>query len=211
VWQPSRLRIPALKRLDFITVYGILNRVADVDFEQLVQAHYASLFRFALSLARDETAAADLVQQTFFLWASKGDSLRVACAARSWLLTTLHREFLGGRRRDIRFTQVEVNEAEADEELPHIGSEAAERLDGRAVMQALMEVPEIYRAPLALFYLEDMSYQEIAETLEVPAGTVMSRLARGKDQLRQLLRVDEDERRQKFMSLRVGSPERVHG
>jgi RNA polymerase sigma-70 factor (ECF subfamily) len=200
-----------VKRLDFTAVYGIFSRVADVDFEQLVQAHYASLFRFALSLARDETAAADLVQQTFFLWASKGDKLRVACAARSWLLTTLHREFLGSRRRETRFAQVEVTEAEADEELPHIGPETGEGLDGHAVMQALMEVAEIYRAPLALFYLEDLSYQEIAETLEVPAGTVMSRLARGKDQLRQLLCVDEDERRQKFMSLRVGSPERIHG
>ena len=198
-----------MNMLDLISVYGILSPVADVDFEQLVQAHYASLFRFAMSLARDEAAAADLVQQTFYLWASKGDKLRVACAARSWLLTTLHREFLGGRRHENRFAQVEVSEA--DEELPHIGPQAAERLDGHAVMQALLEVAEVYRAPLALFYLEDMSYQEIADTLEVPTGTVMSRLARGKDQLRQLLCVDEDERRHKFMSLRVGPPERMHG
>ena len=183
--------------------------MADVDFEHLVQAHYASLHRFALSLARDETAAADLVQQTFYLWAAKGDKLRVARAARSWLLTTLHREFLGTRRREHRFAHVEVTEA--DEELPHVPPRAADQLDGHAVMQALMQVAEVYRAPLALFYLEDMSYKEIAETLEVPAGTVMSRLARGKDRLRQLLCVDEDERRQKFMAMRVGAPERVHG
>ena len=197
------------KKLDFTGVSGMLWAVADVDFEQLVQAHYASLFRFALSLARDETAAADLVQQTFYLWAVKGDKLRVACAARSWLLTTLHREFLGSCRREHRFAHVEVTEA--DEELPHIPPQTADQLDGQAVMQALMQVAEIYRAPLALFYLEDMSYQEIAQTLEVPPGTVMSRLARGKDQLRQLLCVEEDERRQKLMALRVGSPERVHG
>jgi len=183
--------------------------MADVDFEQLVQAHYASLYRFALSLARDETAAADLVQQTFYLWAAKGDKLRVACAARSWLLTTLHREFLGTRRRENRFAHVEVTEA--DEELPHVLPLTANQLDAHAVMQALMQVAEVYRAPLALFYLEDMSYQEIAETLEVPAGTVMSRLARGKLQLRQLLCVDEDERRQKFMTMRVNAPEGVHG
>ncbi|MEY2409620.1 MAG: hypothetical protein QOF48_2290 [Verrucomicrobiota bacterium] len=186
-----------------------MTSVADVDFEQLVQAHYASLYRFALSLSRDETAAADLVQQTFFLWASKGDKLRVARAARSWLLTTLHREFLGSCRRETRFAHVEVSEA--DEELPLVAPQTTDHLDAHAVMQALMQVAEIYRAPLALFYLEDMSYQDIADTLEVPAGTVMSRLARGKEQLRRLLFVDEDERRHKFMTIRVGSPERVHG
>ena len=184
--------------------------MAAVDFEQLVQAHYASLYRFALSLARDETAAADLVQQTFYLWAAKGDKLRVAGAARAWLLTTLHREFLGTRRHEHRFAHVEVTEA--DEELPHVPPRAADQLDGHSVMQALMQVAEVYRAPLALFYLEDMSYQDIAETLEIPVGTVMSRLSRGKDQLRHLLCVDEDERRQKLMSLRVHAPEEgVHG
>jgi RNA polymerase sigma-70 factor (ECF subfamily) len=57
-------------------------------------------------------------------------------------------------------------------------------MDGAVVMAALQEVDEIFRGPLTLFYLEDLSYQEIAGALDVPVGTVMSRLSRGKAQLR---------------------------
>lgn len=57
-------------------------------------------------------------------------------------------------------------------------------MDAGVVMAALQEVEEVFRAPLVLFYLEELSYQEIAEALDVPAGTVMSRLSRGKAQLR---------------------------
>ena len=185
----------------------------DTEFEQVVRTHYAPLFRFALSLARDEVAAADLVQQTFYLWATKGEQLREPRAARSWLLTTLHREFLRDCRHAQRYAHVEVMAADEEEELPHVAPEAVERMDGRAVLQALRQVDEVFRAPLALYYLEEMTYKEIAETLEVPTGTVMSRLARGKEQLRHLLCVEEDERRQRVMALRprVAAREGVHG
>ena len=155
-------------------------------FTQLVDAHYAPLYRFALSLARNPADAGDLVQQTFYIWATKGHALREAAKAKTWLFTTLYREFLRGRRRDARSTSLE--------DLPPGGSElAAEevdrvaRLDAGVVMAALQEVDETFRAPLTLFYLEDLSYAEIAATLEVPIGTVMSRLSRGKAQLRAVL------------------------
>jgi len=60
-------------------------------------------------------------------------------------------------------------------------------LDGGTVIDSLLQVDELYRAPLMLFYLEAFSYQEISEELEIAIGTVMSRLNRGKVQLRQLL------------------------
>jgi RNA polymerase sigma-70 factor (ECF subfamily) len=179
--------------------------VADLDFEQIVNMHYAPLYRFALSLARDEEQAADLVQQTFYLWATRGHQLRDAAKLKPWLLTTLHREFLGGRRHENRFPHFEVGDVA--HELPNVKPEMVDHMDGRAVMEALRQVDELYRAPLALFYLEDMSYKEIAETLDVPTGTVMSRLARGKGQLRELLCVDSDERRQKLISLRAAVAE----
>ena len=155
-------------------------------FTRLVDAHYAPLYRFALSLARNQADAGDLVQQTFYIWATKGHALREAAKAKTWLFTTLYREFLRGRRRDGRVTSLE--------DLPPGGSEVAAeevdrvaRLDAAMVMSALQEVDEIFRAPLTLFYLEDLSYQEIATMLDVPIGTVMSRLSRGKAQLRSVL------------------------
>ena len=178
--------------------------MAAVDFEHLVRAHSASLFRVARPLTGDDMTAADLVQQTFYRWASKGDQLRDPAKVRSWLLTTLHREYLGLRRHEDRFATVEVTEAA--EQLPHVSPEVVEQLDGASVLHALDQLDEVYRAPVALFYLEDMSYREIAETLEVPVGTVMSRLARGKDQLRRLLQVEEDERSQKHRELRIHPP-----
>jgi len=154
------------------------------DFQQLVDRQYGPLFRFALSLSKSEAEAADLTQETFFLWAAKGHQLRDRSKAKSWLFTTLYREFLGRRRREVRFPQIELNEMREDEMaiLPNVNA-----LDGALVLEALGEVEEPFRAPLTLFYLEQFSYQEIAEVLDVPVGTVMSRLSRGKAQLRQRL------------------------
>jgi RNA polymerase sigma factor (sigma-70 family) len=161
----------------------------DTEFQRLVDAHYAALYRFGLSLAKSQSDAADLTQQTFYLWAAKGDQLRDRSKAKSWLFTTLYREFLHRQRRDVRFPHVEL---EATQEEPATVAPNLDQLDSAAVLQALAQVEEPFRAPLTLFYLEQFSYAEIAHTLDVPIGTVMSRLSRGKNQLRQrLLSVQE--------------------
>ncbi len=154
-------------------------------FTQLVDAHYAALYRFALSLTRGQADAVDLVQQTFFIWATKGHGLRDPAKAKSWLFTTLYREFLRGRRRDSRSSSIE--DLPPGAELTAEEIDRVSRIDAATVMNLLHGVDEIFRVPLSLFYLEELSYQEIANALDVPIGTVMSRLSRGKAQLRAAL------------------------
>ncbi|HUI07667.1 MAG TPA: RNA polymerase sigma factor [Verrucomicrobiae bacterium] len=155
------------------------------DFEELVQRHYRGLYQFAFSLTRKEAEARDLTQQTFYVWATKGHQLRDASKVKTWLFSTLHHEFLKSKRRQTRFPHVDL--ARAGDDMPTVSSTIANQLDGSTVLQALARVEEIYQAPLALFYLEDYSYKEIAEILEVPIGTVQSRIARGRAELRKVL------------------------
>lgn len=156
-----------------------------MEFEQLVADHYEGLFRFAFSLCQREADAADLTQQTFLRWATRGFQLRDRSKAKTWLFTTLYREFLNSQRRTLRFPQVELGDAER--ELPAAQASAVDVTDGQTALAALAQLDETFRAPLTLFYLQDHSYQEIAEILGVPIGTVMSRLSRGKAQLKQRL------------------------
>jgi len=162
-------------------------RVDNPDFEQLVDRFYEPLYRFALSLTKREHEACDLTQHTFYMWATKGHQLRDKSKVKTWLFTTLHRAFLGSRRRETRFPHHEFDQV--SHELPSQSATVVNDLDGDIVVEALMGVDELYRAPLTLFYLEEHSYKEIAGLLELPIGTVMSRLSRGKQQLRDLLRV----------------------
>lgn len=156
-----------------------------LDFEHLVDLHYGPLYRFALSLTHTEADACDLVQETFHTWAVKGGQLRDLSKARAWLFTTLHRLFLARQRRVTRFLELDLAEAEA--ELPTVEPALVDRLDGQGVVTLLEQVEPQFQAPLALFYLEDYSYHEIAGILGVPLGTVKSRIARGLSQLKRLV------------------------
>ncbi len=155
------------------------------EFERIVNAHYAPVYRFALSLCKAPEDAADLTQEAFGKLASKFWGLRDPAKAKTWLFTTTYRAFLARRRHKVKYPEVEMGDTTPG--LPSVSPDIMERLDAETAMGALMNLEEVYRAPLTLFYLEEHSYQEIAEILGVPIGTVMSRLARGKGLLRQAL------------------------
>jgi RNA polymerase sigma-70 factor (ECF subfamily) len=160
-----------------------------MDFENLVAQFYRSLYQFAFSLTQSESDACDLTQQTFYVWATKGHQLRDETKVKSWLFTTLHREFLESRRRQTRFPHFELTQV--GPELPPVSPARVNQLDAAQVLQALSQVDPVYRAPLSLFYLDDCSYKEIAEILNAPMGTVKSRIARGIGQLQKLLASNE--------------------
>ncbi|HEY0548924.1 MAG TPA: RNA polymerase sigma factor [Verrucomicrobiae bacterium] len=156
----------------------------DMDLERLTDEHYAALYRFGLSLCAQESDASDLVQETFYLLATKGHQLENPAKVKSWLFTTLYRLFLGRRRHLVRFPHHEL--AEVEEELP----EAAPNLmcaDWPLIAACLARLDETFRGPIALYYLEDCSYDEIAKILEIPLGTVKSRIARGIVQLQKMM------------------------
>jgi RNA polymerase sigma factor (sigma-70 family) len=157
-------------------------------FEAIVKDYYEPLYRFAMSLTRTEPDARDLTQHTFYVWATKGHQLRNIAKAKTWLFTTLHRAFLQTRRRDIRYPVQEWEEVW--EQLPASAPSVSEPGDAGQVLCALAKVDEVYQAAVALFYLEDCSYTDIAAILEVPIGTVKSRIARGIAQLRGFLLPD---------------------
>jgi RNA polymerase sigma factor (sigma-70 family) len=162
----------------------------DPEFEDLVNLHYSRLFQFALSLTQNESDAADLTQQTFLVWANKNHQLQDRSKAKTWLFTTLHRDFITTRRRLLRFQPVALEEV--DEELPPMPEPPDRPLDAHLVLEALGQLDALFRAPVALFYLEDHSYKDIAEILGIPIGTVKSRLSRGITQLQQLLAANPD-------------------
>jgi RNA polymerase sigma-70 factor, ECF subfamily len=157
----------------------------ETDFEKLVDLYYPSLYRFAFSLTRQESEACDLTQETFLIWAKKGHSVRDETKVKSWLFTTLHREYLQKQRRRVRFPQVELDAAET--ELPEVAPVTMGNIDRHNVLNALSQLDENFQAAVALFYLEDHSYPEIAEILQIPLGTVKSRISRGIGQLQLLL------------------------
>jgi RNA polymerase sigma factor (sigma-70 family) len=156
----------------------------DLDFEKLVELHYQALYRFAFSLTRNASEAGDLTQQSFYILAKNGGQLRDRTKAKSWLFTTCHREYLGRRRRIVRFPETDFEQAEP--ELPAIAPRL-ESADAPALLEALAKVDPSFQAAVSLFYLEDYSYPQIAEILEIPLGTVKSRISRGIGQLQRLL------------------------
>lgn len=168
-----------------------MNEPETLNFDEIVSAFYQPLYRFGYSLAKNEHEAGDLAQQTFFIYAEKGDSVRDKSKIKSWLFTTLYREFLRRRRKDSRMDhyEPEMLEAAGGSEEPQI----RRSMDANLAVEALEEVDQVYRQPLALFYMKDLSYKEIAETLDVPIGTIMSRLSRGKAQLRDIFKRKETE------------------
>jgi len=161
-------------------------------FQTLVERHYAPLYQFALHICRNAPDAKDVVQETFRRLATHGHQIRNLNAAKTWLYTVAYRSAMDHRRSVMRWLRGETKDTERvlPDELPVAAKDAAVSADTEAVQQALRTLPEKHRAPLSLFYLEDLSYEEISSILGVPIGTVMSRLHRGRLALAAALGVD---------------------
>jgi RNA polymerase sigma-70 factor (ECF subfamily) len=160
--------------------------VADLDFQALVEEHYDRLFRAARFMCADTQAAEDLVQETFLAAGETLDRFQGRSAAYTWLygiLLNKWRRWLRGRSRRTYSLQAMAWDDESTDPADLVESERAgpaEDAEGREaaerVRRAIEELPEDHRAVVVLRFVEDLSYQEICETLNCPLGTVKSRI-----------------------------------
>jgi RNA polymerase sigma-70 factor, ECF subfamily len=135
-----------------------------IDLQAIASEHYAALYRFGLALAKNESEAADLTQQTFLILAKHQEQIREPERIKCWLFTTLRREFL--RKVRIHTAHPEVEFQPEEHEVQAIEPSALRSIDTRTALAALQMVEESYRSALELFYLGDLSYKEISTTLE---------------------------------------------
>lgn len=152
-----------------------------LDIAALVAEHHVALYRYALGLTGAPGDAEDLTQQTFLVAQQKLAQLRDVATAKSWLFTILRNAYLKSFRKPAPLTAGSI-----DLDLNAIAEDLPEELwiDSERLQAALDELPSEFKVVLLMFYFEDLSYREIADQLDLPAGTVMSRLSRAKGRLR---------------------------
>lgn len=155
-------------------------------FGKLIVSHYESLYRAALVLAGGRHAdAEDLTQQTLLKAFQKREQLRQAQAARSWLLAIARNVFIKNLQKKSALPGLDF---ELNLEDPS-GTEAAQTdfpMDAAELPTLLSRLDDSQRLVLHMYYFEDLSYRQIADALEIKLGTVMSRLARAKQRLREM-------------------------
>jgi len=165
-------------------------------FEELTLPHLSALFRFAVRLTADATHAEDLVQETYLKALQSFSSLRDPERTKAWLFQILSRVAIDRHRSEAREVQAESAEdldrfslydlIWEEDPLPYsdrLHDDFLAQFRDEDVRTALLKLPEAFRMPLVLVYSEGMTYKEIAEVLQCPVGTVMSRLHRARKTL----------------------------
>lgn len=146
--------------------------------------HVQSLRRYAFVLCRDQHDADDLVQEALAKAIAAAHTYDSTRDLRIWLFAILHNTFLSSRRQYAQRTRAAAFlDAMAAEGVP---PEQEKRLEAQHTVRLLSRIAPEQRAAICLIALEGLSYEEAAAVLDVPIGTLMSRLARGREQLRRL-------------------------
>ena len=159
----------------------------DATFETRIQAHQLALFRAALKFCHgDETMAEDMVQDTFVKALRNAERFAEGTNLRAWLMRILYNTVMSVYRH----RQV-AKEGPYPEGFDPEETELADLEVSDEVLQAVSDLPEDYRKVFLMAALEDSPYQVIAEKLGIPVGTVMSRLWRARQSLKQRLTTAE--------------------
>ena len=160
-------------------------------FEELAMPLFDSLYNFASWLVHNKSNAEDLVQETYLKALRSFTSFQPGTNFRAWMFRILRNTFLSSRSTLGRHVTVEIDSEVEVPGLPAISatpeSLLIERSRQNALRNAIEQLPVVFREVLLLCDVEDASYQEIAEILSIPIGTVMSRLARARKAVRESL------------------------
>ncbi len=172
------------------TVEAVADRAGDFgSFEELAMPHFAKLYNFAHWLTKDRAAAEDLVQETYMKALRGFSSFQQGTNFRAWMYKILRNTFLttkAGLKAAVSFDSDDDKPAEPTA----VGTPESvllARVELETIQNALEKLPVKFREIILLCDQEEMSYQEIGETLGIPIGTVMSRLSRARKAMRELL------------------------
>jgi RNA polymerase sigma-70 factor (ECF subfamily) len=163
------------------------NQPASHDFEAVALPHLNDLYRTARRVIGNTTEAEDVVQETYLQAWKSFHRFQTGTNIRAWLFKILFHVAAHQRRKLYRFKLTDLEEANLAEALTYEAAPLA-RLSDKEVLNAFEQIPQHYRAVVMLADVQEFAYKEIAEILQIPIGTVMSRLSRGRQALREALR-----------------------
>ena len=155
-----------------------------LDVSRLVIDHHRSLYRYAFRLTGSVPDAEDLTQQTYLMAQQRVGQVRQPERIRSWLFAVLRSCYLKSRRRrtPLSAADLQIDVEGVPQHLPR-----EEDIDRERLQAAIDELPDEFKLVVVMFYFDQCSYKQIAAELEIPIGTVMSRLSRAKAHLRKRL------------------------
>ncbi|MBI3478263.1 MAG: sigma-70 family RNA polymerase sigma factor [Acidobacteria bacterium] len=171
----------------WFTLVCVAEKRSSAVFEQLAMPLFDRMYNFAHWLTQNRDEADDLVQETYVKALKGFASFELGTNFKAWIFRILRNTFLNSRT-GLKAAMVPLGTEDDDPTLP-TETETPEtilidRSNERVMQHAIEELPVVYREVLLLCEVEEMSYQEIAATLTVPIGTVMSRLSRARKALR---------------------------
>jgi RNA polymerase sigma-70 factor, ECF subfamily len=173
------------------TVEAVADRAGDFgSFEELAMPHFAKLYNFAHWLTQDHAAAEDLVQETYMKALRGFSSFQQGTNFRAWMYKILRNTFLtsqAGLKASVSFDSDGDDKPAEPTAVGTPESVLLARVELETIQNVLEKLPVKFREIILLCDQEEMSYQEIGETLGIPIGTVMSRLSRARKAMREML------------------------
>lgn len=158
-----------------------------VKLNAVLESNYANLYRIAYAWSQDESLAQDLVQETMLKSLQKADQVESFENVDRWLCKIMHNLFYDNCRQSARWQQVNVDDCDEQLRTESIETLYIHKQTIRNIHAAIGSLPIDQREVIVLVDLQGYSYQEVAEIAEVPVGTVMSRLSRGRAKLKKLV------------------------